>query len=217
MDDRHSALRIGTDGVLIGAWADAPAEASRMLDVGAGCGLIALMLAQRYPGAGIVASEIDVDSVADMRLNIANSPWPDRITVAEGDFRGVEGAFDMIVSNPPYFTSGELAPDAARARARHASELSPLSLVRFAAERLTENGVLAMIAPMEIDKDIEAEAAFCRLHLRRRTDVATSPRRGVTRVLWAFAKTQGEVPEKNRIDLNSDDYKILTKDFYLHY
>ncbi len=215
--DRRSALKVGTDGVLVGAWAEAPSGASRMLDVGSGCGVIALMLAQRYPSATVVASEIDGGSVDDMRENIKNSPWSGRVIVADGDFRDVDGCFDLIVSNPPYFTNGELAPRASRARARHASRLSPSSLVRFASERLTERGVLSMIVPYEQSPEVEAEAAFVKLYARRRTDVATSPRRGVTRALLEFSRTRCAHPLPGRLDLNSDDYKILTRDFYLHF
>lgn len=217
VDDRRSALRVGTDGVLVGAWAVAPQGAIRMLDVGAGCGVIALMLAQRHADALITASEIDAGSVDDLRLNILNSPWSDRISVAEGDFNGVDGVFDLIASNPPYFTNGELAPDASRARARHASCLSPVSLIRYAAAHLSPDGVLAMITPVEQAPCIEAEAAFARLSLKRRTDVATSPRRGVTRTLWEFTKAPCVLPTPDRLDLNSDDYRILTRDFYLHF
>lgn len=217
VDDRRSALKVGTDGVLVGAWAEAPAGAVRMLDVGAGCGVIALMLAQRFADPEIVASEIDAPSVADIILNVARSPWPGRIRVVEGDFRDVDGKFDLIASNPPFFTNGELAPEAARARARHASALSPLSLVRFASECLTPAGRLAMIAPVELAGEIEAEAALARLCVRRRTDVATSPRRGVTRTLWELSKSPCIRQAPERLDLNSEDYRRLTRDFYLHF
>ena len=106
VNDR-TAMKVGTDGVLLGAWCPV-AEARRVLDVGTGCGVIALMVAQRNRQALIEGIDIDQDSIAEARLNFANSPWNNRLTAIEGDFNDMDGdaRYDLIVSNPPYFTNG---------------------------------------------------------------------------------------------------------------
>jgi len=215
IDDRRCGLKVGTDGVLLGAWACCPRPAGRILDVGAGSGIVGLMLAQRYTDACVTSVEIDKDSFADLEMNVAQSPWSGRFETLCGDFRSTEGCYDLIVCNPPFFTNGEHAPKAARALARHASELSPLSFVKFAGRHLAECGYTAMIAPSELNEDIALEAALAGLHVRRTADIATSTRRGVTRRLWEFAAEACPNPEHITIKVGSEEFKTLTADFYL--
>ena len=113
LNDR-TAMKVGTDGVLLGAWC--PVEgARRVLDVGTGCGVIALMVAHRNTDAVIDAIDIDHDAIDEATLNFANSPWSERLTAIEGDFNNLNTAvgYDLIVSNPPYFTDSLLPPDEA--------------------------------------------------------------------------------------------------------
>lgn len=215
IDDRRCGLKVGTDGVILGAWAECPKRCGTVLDVGAGSGLVGLMLAQRYAEIRVVAVEIDEDSFADMELNVAQSPWGDRFELNCADFRSATGGYDLIVCNPPFFTTGERAPQAARALARHASDLSPVSFVKFAAANLAKGGRAAMIAPSELNDTITFEAALAGLHVRRVADVATSARRGVTRRLWEFASASCPSPEHTVIEVGSDGFKTLTADFYL--
>ncbi len=215
IDDRRCGLKTGTDGVLLGAWACCVRSDGHMLDVGAGSGLIGLMLAQRYSEAKITAVEIDAGSYADLCLNAAASPWSNRITAVNGDFRTATGKYDLIVCNPPFFTTGDRAPDSARALARHASDLSPLSLLRFAAGNMAEGGRTAMIAPVELNDAIGLEAAVAGLYPSRVSDVATSARRGITRRLWEFSAEPCGIPEPDIITVGSEKFKNLTCDFYL--
>ena len=124
----RSAMRVGTDGVLLGAWCDpAPAD-GRMLDVGTGTGVIALILAQRNPSARIDAVEIDEGGCLDAEGNFAASPWAGRLTLYRRPFAdfaaGCPVRYDRIVSNPPYFVASLQSPDPARTAARHAESLS---------------------------------------------------------------------------------------------
>lgn len=217
--DRRCGMKVGTDGVLLGSWAAVPqgSPTPSILDVGAGCGLIALMLAQRFPDAIVIALEIDSQAIEDAKANIAQSPWADRIKLLCSDFRDAAGSFDLIVSNPPFFTNGESAPVAARAAARHAAALSPLSLVQWAAAHLNPSGLLAMIAPSELSADIEMQAALSRLNICRKVDVNTSRRRGITRTLWELSPSHIHHCQYSVLTVNSPEYAELTKDFYLHY
>ncbi len=219
MTDRRCGMKIGTDGVLVGAWAECPDVLHpHILDVGAGCGVISLMMAQRYERAIITAVEVESGASEDFTLNIELSPFAnDRFSLIEGSFHTVEGLYDLIVSNPPFFTNGESSPLQGRALARHASELSPLSLVHFATKHLQSGGRLAMIVPVELTDELLAQAAICRLWLRRRTDVATSARRGVTRALLEFSNVCCPIPHNETLVVNSPEYANLTKNFYLHY
>lgn len=215
IDDRRCGLKVGTDGVLLGAWVSCAPASGRILDVGAGSGLVGLMLAQRNLHATVTAVEIDADSYADLCLNVAESPWSGRFTTIKGDFRTTVGEYDIIVCNPPFFTNGDKAPAAARALARHASELSPLSYVRFAAGHLVAGGRAALIAPYEHNDAIALEAALAGLHPCRIADVTTSVRRGITRRLWEFSAGPCPTPETETISVGSEAFHQLTCDFYL--
>lgn len=216
--DKRCGMKIGTDGVLAGALFDIERDmACKVADVGAGCGIIALMIAQRFPHARIEAIESDKGAVADLCDNIASSPWGGRIVPIQSDFLLVEGTYDAIVSNPPYFLNGEAAPDTSRAMARHAGTLSPASLVDFATERLTEGGTLSMIVPSDIADDVEDYALFKRLWLKRRVDIVTSARRGITRAFLEFTNTMPGQVCRTVLDTSSDTYRKLTQDFYLKF
>ena len=214
--DSRCGMKLGTDGVLAGALARLGEGARLIADIGAGCGIIALMLAQRFEGATIDAVELDGGAFEDLKANIEASPWKGRVTPIMGDFAQLLGPYDLIVSNPPYFLTGETAPDASRAAARHAGSLSAASLVDFAAERLTPGGMLSMIIPSESAAQIEEKAVFCRMALQRRVDIATSARRGVSRTFLEFSNDLSVVPRVEKLYLNSDEYRSLTREFYLY-
>ena len=214
--DSRCGMKVGTDGVVLGAWTEAPAGPCSILEVGVGCGLISLMLAQRYPEAHITGVELDPGACRDFRTNVDQSPWARRISLVEGDYRTVEGRYDLIVSNPPFFTTGDKAPAQQRQLARHADGLSPLTLAAFASTHLAEGGMLAMIAPRELDDAILSEAVFSHLVPRRRTPLSTSPRRGVTRTLWQFGTADGPYIQTDTLTVGSEPYRQLTAKFYLN-
>ena len=132
------AMKVGTDGTLLGAWAQAPQEPCRILDIGTGTGLIALMMAQRYPNASIVGIDIDPAAVAQARDNVTASPFADRISIYEADICHFDenATFDSVICNPPFFTGDLICPDKQRAVARHAISLSYHDLISSAYKHL---------------------------------------------------------------------------------
>ncbi|MBQ4138504.1 MAG: methyltransferase, partial [Muribaculaceae bacterium] len=163
LNDR-TAMKVGTDGVLLGAWCDVTG-ARKVLDVGTGCGVIALMVAQRNGDALIDAVEIDGDSAHEAGLNFARSPWAARLRVEQCDFnefalRDVVGKYNLIVSNPPFFTNGILPPDASRMSARHTQHLTYGQLLKNAEKLLADGGKMALITPFDNIKEIIEESVF---------------------------------------------------------
>ena len=178
-------MKVGTDGVLLGAWAAVRPQDRRMLDIGTGTGLIALMLAQRAPEAHVTG--VDIDDVGQARENAAASPWSGRVAFAQCPVQEFETPepFDLIVSNPPFFVDSLTCPDRGRTAARHAVHL-PFGDLRDAVLRLlAPGGRFAVILPTA---EAERFLAVCagRLALVRRTDVRTTPRRPAKRALMEF-------------------------------
>ncbi|MDE7153380.1 MAG: methyltransferase [Muribaculaceae bacterium] len=221
--NRRSAMKPGTDGVLLGAWATAE-NPVRILDVGTGTGLIALMLAQRYAEALITAVEIDKTAADEAQANFKNSPWSERLFIVPGDFaRFVTfSKFDLITSNPPFFTSGRPSPDHARAMARHESSLPFTLLFQQAAKLLSPSGRLAMITPADCEDNLIFEASMQRLYPRRICRVTTVAGKKPMRIMWEFSLTDGPVAQEQltlRDAQNhfTEEYQQLTKDYYLDF
>lgn len=219
--DANCAMKIGTDGVLLGAWTDVD-RALSVLDIGAGSGLVALMIAQRNANATIVAAELDAAAATDCAGNIAASPWSNRISVHIGDFASYSPALpvDLIVSNPPFFTEALRSPDALRAQARHEASLSPKSLIAYAAKVLAADGSLAMITPCTDADNILYTAEMAHLKLRRYTEVIMRAGDSPSRILWQFCRIDGHLT-KSSLSIRSssrswsDEYLSLTSDFYI--
>lgn len=220
LNDR-TAMKVGTDGVLLGAWC--PVESMRhVLDVGTGCGVIALMVAQRNHTALIDAIDIDHDAIEEATLNFAASPWSERLTAIEADFNDMtrHDRYDMIVSNPPYFTDSLLPPDAARTMARHTESLTYSQLIEGASQRLTDEGILALISPTDAESFIIEAATFASLPVRRITRVIPVEGGAAKRALWLLTRRDMAYHEDILIIAHNDgtftsDYIALTKDFYL--
>lgn len=219
------AMKVGTDGVLVGAWCDT-GGARRVLDVGCGTGLIALMLAQRCEAeAEITGIEIDGDAAEQARENVANSPWPDRIAIAHTKMQDYHptAPLDLIVSNPPYFTNALKAPDAKRTAARHNDTLSVEDLAHFAKEHLSATGRLAVVLPCEEAKRLIGEAIACGLHEHRTTLVKTKANKQAKRMLVEVGKEKAPLPTTDVLVLGegannelTEQFKALVRDFYLN-
>lgn len=178
-------MKVGTDGVLLGAWTGLRTTDRRMLDIGTGTGLIALMLAQRAPEARITG--IDIDDVSQARENAAASPWGDRLYFEQTPvqtFRPAE-RYDLIVSNPPFYVDSLTCPDAGRTAARHTVHLSYEELVDSVVRLLAPGGRFAVVLPTPESEHFR-HLASARLLLTHLTRVRTTPRRSVRRVLMEF-------------------------------
>ena len=220
--DERSAMKIGTDGVLLGAWTDIEDD-SRILDVGTGTGLIALMLAQRNASAEIVGVDISREAIEEARDNFLNSPWTTRLSATEDDVCSFESAdkFDHVVSNPPYFVDSLHSPDKLRTMARHTSSLKFEDLVASAVRLLKPEGRLSVILPTECAMQFRF-AAFGRLWLRRQTDVVTKAGDTPRRTLMEFCLTDKPLMPsvatlimRHRDSSYTEEYRQLTEDFYI--
>lgn len=220
VNDR-TAMKVGTDGVLLGAWC--PAEGARhVLDVGTGCGVIALMIAQRNASAVINAIDIDHDAIEEATLNFKASPWSERLTAIEGDFNELQTAerYDLIVSNPPYFTNGVLPTGDARTQARHTGTLSYRQLIEGASRLLSDDGTLALITPTDAEQDIIEAATFASLPVRRLTRVIPVEDAAPKRTLWLLSRRDMAYCEDTLTIAHRDgtftsEYIALTGAFYL--
>lgn len=217
-------MKVGTDGVLIGCWTEA-LNPQYILDLGTGSGLIALMMAQRYPQVTrIDAIDPDADCCSIARKNISNSPWPTKITVHETSLQDYhpEIGYHLIVSNPPYFQNSLLPPSQSRQTARHTNTLSFTELAAGAAQLLAENGVFALILPaQEADKFISIALTY-QLYIYRECRFYTRSHKPVERKLLQF-KRQPEVCTFQELVLYkgstpewSSEYTELTREFYLN-
>lgn len=215
-------MKVGTDGVLLGAWVSVRPTDRRILDIGTGTGLIALMLAQRSEAAAVTG--IDIASVDEARRNADASPWGDRLVFVRQPVQRFEAEpFDLIVSNPPFFVESLRCPDAGRTQARHAVEL-PFEALRDAVLRLlAPAGRFALVLPVA---EAERFLTLCagRLSLVRRTQVRTTPRRAPKRVLLELMREGGAAPAEEVLTIGTgehetytDEYRRLTGDFYLKF
>jgi len=215
-------MKVGTDGVLLGAWAEV-AEAHRILDIGTGSGLIALMAAQRSH-AEVTGVELHASSAWQAAENAAASPFGKRVSIICTDIRDFAppALFDCILSNPPFYEETLLPPDPARACARHTQGLSFDQLINHARRLLAAGGLFQVIIPHSARTRFVGLCALHGFSLLRATEVVTSPRKQPKRILLRFvhdpAPTQ---PYTDRLILTGPDrkrspqYVELTRDFYL--
>ena len=217
------AMKVGTDGVLVGAWS--PLEAPKhILDIGTGSGLIALMVAQRFPEAEVAGIDIDEVAVAQAQENVDASPFSERVHLmvsALQDAPFAETSFDAIVCNPPFFEERLLPPDEDRSNARHTTSLPFATLVGCSAKLLRPRGQFCVILPAN-SFDAFRQLCFVNgLSLSHRCDVQTSPRRPAKRVLACFSKGEVQGVDEQLLTLSeagrrSRQYARLTADFYLY-
>ena len=213
------AMKVGTDGVLLGSWVDVQAS-RRVLDVGAGSGLIALIIAQRSK-AQIVGVEINASAYQQASANFNRSPWSSRMLMKHADFKDAYfESFDLIVSNPPYFRQSLKAPVLDRCQARHDVELSYKDLISKVAFLLVEGGRFAVVMPFENASYFEALCCEQMLFLSRFCAVSTVQGHLPKRVLLEFSNVRGEI-ERTHLDLCTIDgnrskaFSMLTAELYL--
>ena len=227
-----TAMKVGTDAVLLGAWAGtsqgksqkAEGKSQFMLDVGTGTGLVALMLAQRFEHAHVTGLEIDAEASVQASENMRISPWPDRVKAEQADFRTwdpqVGISFDLIACNPPYFNMSLKNPDKRRSMARHDDDLPLAFLIGKSAGMLAPAGRLALVLPVVRVEEAMDQASSSGLFLCRRLNVRGNPQAPVKRVLLEWGKVSAE-PETGELILESsrgvrsEEYAALTGQFYL--
>ena len=219
----HCAMKVGTDGVLLGAWTRV-AECNSVLDIGTGTGLIALMIAQRNIDAIIDAIDIDKGCVMQAQHNVVNSPFRHRINLQRKSFQSFvqqrDAKYDLVISNPPYFENSLKPPNLARSNARHTDSLSFYEIISEGVSLLTNNGIISLILPYEFKQAVLTQAATVDLFAHRITNVFPVPHKAPKRLLIELGRRKVECVEQNlTIELSrhqyTDDFKALTKDFYL--
>ncbi len=220
--DSAGAMKIGTDGVLLGAWVPV-SGIERAVDVGCGTGLISLMLAQRGV-AQIYGIEISDAAAKEAESNVSESIFANNIQIIAGDATEMELAGfkpQLIVSNPPFFADSLKCGTDDRTTARHEGSLSFDNLIKLSAGALDCCGMLAFISPADREKDIDFAAVMHRMYVARKTFVRTVPGKSPKRILWLLSKPLCEtrvdsLQIRNESGEYSNDYINLTKDFYLH-
>jgi tRNA1Val (adenine37-N6)-methyltransferase len=222
----QSAMKVGMDGVLLGAWTD-PSGAERILDIGTGTGLIALMMAQKNNVAQIDAIEVDPEAFNEAVLNIQQSNWSKRITPELCSFQEFAEVslqkYNLIVSNPPFFTNGVKAPLENRAQARHSDSLPLDVLISGAATLLSEKGRISLVLPIESLPEITQLTDSNKLFISRLCRVKPNPQKPDFRILIELTNTESIIQEENlmiEFEKHHDytpEYKELTKDFYLKF
>lgn len=221
IQDDCSSLKVGTDAVLLGAWAHVP-EQGRVLDVGCGCGVITLMAAQRAPEAEILGIDIHEPSVEQAIRNASASPFR-HVTFRTADFLTADlpHPIDAIISNPPYHTETLQAPSSARAAARSEEYLPFPAFIDRASALLCSGGHLDVILPVQAQGQFQSLCAERGLGLSRRTLIRTTPRKAPKRVLFDFIRGASPTPTLTEITLldeaglRSKTYSELCRDFYL--
>lgn len=217
------AMKVGTDGTLLGAWAEG---GERILDIGTGTGLIALMMAQRFPVSQVDAIDIDVDACTQAAENASASPFFSQIKVGNvslQDFSSGKGdvKYDSVVCNPPFFENSLGSPDEKRHMARHSSALGFGDLFAGVRRIIAPEGRFSAVVPVGSYDSFDAEARLRGFRCSRKTALRTVPRKSPRRLLleymidFAGECVSEEETIQNADGSNSEWYKSLTSEFYL--
>lgn len=233
IDDSHCGMSVSTDGVLLGAWADL-ANATRIIDIGAGSGLLSLMAAQRTSTkAHITAIELDLPAAQDCLNNIAQSQWAEKIKLIQSSIQKFcldqqkiaannRQYFDHIICNPPYFTNGPQTLDLARATARHTNQLNFSDLLHSICQLLAIDGTASIIIPVQSEAMFQQALSDSSLDIIKRTEVCSVTGKPPNRLLLAvkhLISNQQYVTDTIDIRDKQGHYSaaitVLCKDFYL--
>lgn len=217
------AMKVGTDGTLLGAWAVLERNDGRILDIGTGTGLMAMMMAQRYPEARVTAIDIDAAAVEQANENVQDSPFAERIQVSQADVNAFETLepYDAIVCNPPYFDKALTCPDNQRTQARHTLTLSYRQLMAAAWRLLSDEGLFSVIIPNDYFQQMESEIHLAGFFQTRIYGVRTVVGKPIKRYLIELRKhpkkelIKKDVMIENAPNVRSEWYQELTKDFYI--
>ena len=225
VSNERSALKVGTDAVLLGAAMTVRGSDEHLLDIGTGTGVIALMAAQRLSDMksifSIDAIDIDCPSAEEAAQNFASSPWSGNLSAAHTALSGFrpQTRYDHIFSNPPYFDNSLVNPDARETAARHTESLSYREICAFSSEFLSENGILSLILPSDCGKQLLRTAASFGLFPFRLLRIRTTLRKLPKRLVAEFSRLRQEVSEEELVLQENGErsaaYRQLTEEFYL--
>jgi tRNA1Val (adenine37-N6)-methyltransferase len=225
VNQNRCAMKIGTDGVLLGAWSPIPDNCYSVLDVGTGTGIIALMMAQRSLAEQVDAIEIDENAFVQASDNFENSPWSDRLFCFHAGLDELieepEDEYDLIISNPPFYTENYKTEDEQRDLARFADAMPFEMLIEAADLLLSANGIFSVIIPFKEEKHFLALAKEFKLYPIKITRVKGTPTSEIKRSLLAFQRNEIRNIEINELVIETmrhvytEEYIGLTRDFYL--
>lgn len=218
-------MKVGTDGVLLGAWASVPGPQSRVLDVGCGTGLIALMLAQRTEYVALDALEIDPSSARQTLENFQNSPWKERLQCMQSSFQDYSSQckwrYDLIICNPPFFSGSSKTPSKELNLARHDDSLSLEDFFRGSISLMKKTTIISLILPVQKEAQVMDLITKHKLYCNRLTRVIPAPGKPIKRVLLECSYIPGRTIEDvltietEMRHTYSDKFKTLVDEFYL--
>lgn len=222
VNDNRCGQKVGTDSIVLGCWATADPVQS-ILDIGTGCGLLALMQAQRFPDAQVTAVEIDPTACEQAAENFHCSPWTDRLSVVRSNIKDFQqkAVFDLVVCNPPYFQGGIASVTETRKIARQDQQLRLADLGQAAARLLNPNGSFNVILPVDRTSEMTTAANDNGLYLVRRCDVRPTPDITAKRSLLEFQFAAAASVSHDEITLEQtrhqyhSDYVTLAQEFLL--
>jgi tRNA1Val (adenine37-N6)-methyltransferase len=222
IEDDHSSMRVGTDAMLLGSWID-PGRSRRILDIGTGCGVLALMMAQKSE-AEIIGIDIDEDSAGQASENFLASPWKEKLTACNCSFQDYVArelpGFELVLTNPPYFTKSLQSPVGKRNRARHDNHLTKQELLEGVSRVLSLTGKFCLILPAELADPFITDAVKSNLYLNKRLMIIPKPGKDPTRIVMEFSFFHISEIQTDRIIIrNSDgtyteDYRSFTDEFH---
>jgi tRNA1Val (adenine37-N6)-methyltransferase len=227
VNQSKSAMKIGTDSILLGAWTPLDSDPFSVLDIGAGTGILSLMLAQRCRAEQIDGIEVEEQAFEECVENFENSPWADRLYCYHADLQEfvdemIDEKYDLIVSNPPFYSETSFSPDDSRNTARFQSSLPFEHLLESVSLLLADDGVFSVIIPFKDEENFIKLASSFGLFPFKIMRVKGNHETPIIRSLMAFSKTSHPLKEEDlTIEISrhqyTDDYKELTKDFYLKF
>lgn len=223
--DENSAMKVGTDAVLLGAWKN-PVNSKSILDIGCGSGIIALMMAQKTDSK-IDAIDIDLNSIEEAKTNFENSPWRTNLTAVHASLseftKRSENKYDLILSNPPYFNNSLKSPYDTRNISKHTSTLSHEELLSRIKSLISTDGVFAVIIPFD-QMDLFINLALAQsLYCTKKLIIFPTPQKKANRIILEFSQNKPNNIEEENLTIRDDSgnftkqYKQLTRDFYLNF
>lgn len=225
VDDSLCAMKIGTDAVLLGAWTNCHG-AKKILDIGTGSGILALMMAQKSE-AEITAIEIEENACKQAQINFEKSKWKNRIQLKHTSLQHFSDEctdkFDVIISNPPYFTNSLKPNKTGRAIARHTDTLNMEELFSCSAKLMHNKSTFNIIFPAEHKEELIKEAAKKNMYLVQICEIQPNAEKAANRVMMRFSLTEKSltqeiiVIELDKRHHYTNEYILLTKDFYLKF